>query len=51
MSDEPPVGRPAITGYPVQLVVTGRRCVVVGAGRIAARKIDAAARRPGPTCT
>jgi siroheme synthase-like protein len=41
MSDEPPVGRPAITGYPVQLVVTGRRCVVVGAGRIAARKIDA----------
>ena len=41
MSDESPVGRPAITGYPVQLVVTGRRCVVVGAGRIAARKIDA----------
>jgi siroheme synthase-like protein len=41
MSDEPPVGRPALTGYPVQLVVTGRRCVVVGAGRIAARKIDA----------
>jgi siroheme synthase-like protein len=41
MSDEPPVGRPAVTGYPVQLVVTGRRCVVVGAGRIAARKIDA----------
>ena len=40
MSDEPPVGRPANTGYPVQLVVTGRRCVVVGAGRIAARKID-----------
>ena len=41
MSDEPPVGRPAITGYPVQLVVAGRRCVVVGAGRIAARKIEA----------
>jgi siroheme synthase-like protein len=41
MSDEPPVGRPAITGYPVQLVVAGRRCVVVGAGRIAARKIAA----------
>jgi len=32
-------GRPAITGYPVNLVVTGRRCVVVGGGRIAARKI------------
>ena len=41
MSDEPPVGRPAITGYPVQLVVAGRRCVVVGAGRIGARKIAA----------
>jgi siroheme synthase-like protein len=41
MSDEPPVGRPAITGYPVQLVVAGRRCVVVGARRIAARKIAA----------
>jgi siroheme synthase-like protein len=41
MSADPPVGRPAITGYPVQLVVAGRRCVVVGAGRIAARKIDA----------
>jgi siroheme synthase-like protein len=34
------VGRPAIPGYPVNLVVAGRRCVVVGAGRIAARKID-----------
>jgi siroheme synthase-like protein len=34
-------GRPAITGYPVNLVVDGRRCVVVGAGRIAARKIEA----------
>jgi siroheme synthase-like protein len=33
--------RPAITGYPVNLVVEGRRCVVVGAGRIAARKIGA----------
>ena len=32
-------GRTAITGYPVNLVVGGRRCVVVGAGRIAARKI------------
>ncbi len=27
-------------GYPVNLLVTGRRCVVVGAGRIAARKIE-----------
>jgi precorrin-2 dehydrogenase len=35
------VGRPGISGYPVSLVVAGRRCVVVGAGRIAARKIDA----------
>ena len=34
-------GRAAITGYPVNLVVDGRRCVVVGAGRIAARKIEA----------
>jgi siroheme synthase-like protein len=34
-------GRAGITGYPVSLVVDGRRCVVVGAGRIAARKIDA----------
>ena len=33
-------GRPALSGYPVNLVVAGRRCVVVGAGRIAARKID-----------
>ena len=33
--------RPAITGYPVNLVLASRRCVVVGAGRIAARKIEA----------
>jgi precorrin-2 dehydrogenase len=34
-------GRVAITGYPANLVVDGRRCIVVGAGRIAARKIAA----------
>src|SRR5262249_17761772 len=33
--------RPSLVGYPVNLIVAGRRCVVVGAGRIAARKIDA----------
>lgn len=33
--------RSAVAGYPVNLVVAGRRCVVVGAGRIAARKIGA----------
>jgi siroheme synthase-like protein len=34
-------GRPPLTGYPVNLLVAGRRCVVVGAGRVAARKITA----------
>jgi siroheme synthase-like protein len=34
-------GRAALTGFPVSLLVDGRRCVVVGAGRIAARKIGA----------
>ncbi len=32
--------RAALLGYPVNLIVDGRRCVVVGAGRIAARKVD-----------
>jgi siroheme synthase-like protein len=32
--------RTAVAGYPVNLVVAGRRCVVVGAGRVAARKIE-----------
>lgn len=35
----PPV-RPSLVGYPANLLVVGRRCVVVGAGRIAARKIE-----------
>ncbi len=33
--------RIGLTGYPANLIVRGRRCVVVGAGRIAARKIEA----------
>jgi siroheme synthase-like protein len=32
--------RRSLLGYPVNLVVSGRRCVVVGAGRVAARKVD-----------
>jgi precorrin-2 dehydrogenase/sirohydrochlorin ferrochelatase len=35
-----PARRPSLVGYPANLLVTGRRCVVVGAGRIAARKIE-----------
>jgi siroheme synthase-like protein len=33
--------RRSLLGYPVNLIVAGRRCVVVGAGRVAARKVDA----------
>ncbi len=32
--------RPALAGIPVNLLVTGRLVVVVGAGRVAARKIE-----------
>lgn len=31
--------RPTLVGLPVNLLVAGRRCVVVGAGQVAARKI------------
>ncbi|HEV3452153.1 MAG TPA: bifunctional precorrin-2 dehydrogenase/sirohydrochlorin ferrochelatase [Acidimicrobiia bacterium] len=34
------MGRPGLLGYPASLLLAGRRCVVVGAGRVAARKID-----------
>lgn len=33
-------GRSGLAGFPANFIVSGRRCVVVGAGRIAARKID-----------
>src|SRR4051794_18061395 len=32
--------RASLVGYPVNMLVRGRRVVVVGAGRIAARKIE-----------
>jgi siroheme synthase-like protein len=37
VSDAP---RSALVGYPANFIVAGRRCVVVGAGRIAQRKIE-----------
>ena len=36
----PQGGRRGLTGYPVNLLVRGRRVVVVGGGRIAARKVE-----------
>jgi siroheme synthase-like protein len=33
-------GRPGLSGYPVNMLVRDRKVVVVGAGRIAARKIE-----------
>jgi siroheme synthase-like protein len=36
----PDAARPGLAGLPVNLLVRGRRVVVVGAGRIAARKIE-----------
>ncbi len=32
-------GRPSLTGWPVNLLIEGRKVVVIGGGRIAARKI------------
>jgi siroheme synthase-like protein len=32
--------RPGLGGYPINLLVAGRRCVVVGAGTIGSRKIE-----------
>ncbi len=40
-STDPEAGRGGLGGYPVNLLVSGRHCVVVGAGRVAARKIAA----------
>jgi siroheme synthase-like protein len=38
---KPAPGRPGLVGFPANLLLSGKRVVVVGAGRIAARKIDA----------
>ena len=39
MSETVSDARPSLVGFPANFVVAGRRCVVVGAGRIAARKL------------
>ena len=39
MSDAGGVARRSLVGYPANFLVAGRRCVLVGAGRIAARKL------------
>ena len=39
-TSDSPAGRLGLAGYPVNLLVRGRRAVVVGGGRIAARKIE-----------
>jgi siroheme synthase-like protein len=39
-ADGPAPTRPGLAGYPVNLLVRDRRVVVIGAGRIAARKIE-----------
>jgi siroheme synthase-like protein len=41
MPDNARSGRAGLGGYPVNLLVDGRRCLVVGGGRIAARKVEA----------
>jgi len=40
MSGELVQARRGLEGYPANFIVAGRRCVVIGAGRIAARKIE-----------
>lgn len=35
-----PAVRPSLVGYPANLLVNGRPCLVVGGGRIAARKVE-----------
>lgn len=39
-ADSPAAARPELAGWPVNLLVRGRRVVVVGAGHVAARKIE-----------